>query len=142
MTTETQSIPKLICRVFFYLLVAIGAVGVAWVLSGFIAIAHAVTIYKNPPACQVLARYALSGATLRDVGLKFENMKESLEGHLQAFLGVPGSAVKDKEDYDLVINVVQAVMGSTMPKEDVAAATYKACMHHEPTSRLNHRDVI
>ena len=69
-------------------------------------------------------------------------MKESLEGHLQAFLGVPGSAVKDKEDYDLVINVVQAVMGSTMPKEDVAAATYKDCMHHEPTSRLNHRDVI
>ena len=135
MKTETQSIPKLIFRVFFYMLVAIGAVGVAWVLSGFIVNARAVTIYKNPPACQVLARYALSGAELRDAGLKFEQMKASLEGHLQAFLGVPGSAVKDKEDYDLVLTVVQAVMGSTMPKEDVAAATYKRCMYDATTSR-------
>ena len=139
---KTESIPMLICRAFFYWLVIVGAIAAVWMFAGFLAKAHAVTIYKNPPACQVLARYALSGAELRDAGLKFENMKSSLEGHLQAFLGVPGSAVKDKEDYDLVMNVVQAVMGSDMPKDDVAAATYKACMYHTPTSRLHPRDVI
>ena len=74
--------------------------------------------------------------------MKFENVKPLLEKHLQQFLVVPGSAVKDQEDYDLVLTVAQAVMASQMNKEDVSAATYKACMYHMPTSRLNHRDVI